>query len=128
MECAVNWDDVRLFLAVARSGQFLAAARGLGVNHATLARRVSALETALGTQLFVRRPQGCEMTEEGERFLAAAERMETEMLAAQASLGRTDQAISGTVRVGAPDGFGVSFLAARLGRLSERHPDLRLEL
>lgn len=124
----MNWDDVRLFLAVARSGQFLAAARGLGVNHATLARRVSALEAALGSQLFVRRPQGCELTEEGERFLAAAERMETEMLAAQASLGRTDAAISGTVRVGAPDGFGVSFLAPRFGRLCERHPDLKLEL
>ncbi|MCX8996164.1 LysR family transcriptional regulator [Rhizobiaceae bacterium BDR2-2] len=124
----MNWDDVRLFLAVARSGQFLAAARRLGVNHATLARRVSALENALGTQLFVRRPQGCEMTEQGERFLAAAERMETEMLAAQASLGRTDAAISGTVRIGAPDGFGVSFLAPRLGRLAERHPELKLEL
>ena len=124
----MNWDDVRLFLAVARSGQFLAAARRLGVNHATLARRVSALETALGTRLFVRRPQGCEMTEEGERFLAAAERMETEMLAAQASLGRTDAAISGTVRIGAPDGFGVSFLAPRLGRLAQRHPQLKLEL
>lgn len=124
----MNWDDVRLFLAVARSGQFLAAARRLGVNHATLARRVSALETALGTQLFVRRPQGCEMTEEGERFLASAERMETEMLAAQASLGRTDAAVSGTVRIGAPDGFGVSFLAARLRLLSDRHPALKLEL
>lgn len=124
----MNWDDVRLFLAVARSGQFLAAARRLGVNHATLARRVSALEAALGTQLFVRRPQGCEMTEEGERFLVSAERMETEMLAAQASLGRTDAAISGTVRIGAPDGFGVSFLAPRLGRLAQRHPQLKLEL
>ncbi len=124
----MNWDDVRLFLAVARSGQFLAAARRLGVNHATLARRVSALEAALGTQLFVRRPQGCEMTEEGERFLVSAERMETEMLGAQASLGRTDAAISGTVRIGAPDGFGVSFLAPRLGRLAQRHPQLKLEL
>ena len=77
----MNWDDVRLFLAVARSGQFLAAARRLGVNHATLARRVTALEAALGTQLFVRRPQGCEMTEEGERFLAAADATDHAVLA-----------------------------------------------
>lgn len=124
----MNWDDVRLFLAVARSGQFLAAAKRLNVNHATLSRRVTALEAALGTQLLARRPQGCELTEEGERFLAAAERMETEMLAAQAGLGRTGTAISGTVRIGAPDGFGVSFLAPRLGRLVSRHPELKLEL
>ncbi len=124
----MNWDDVRLFLAVARSGQFLSAARRVGVNHATLSRRVSALEAALGTQLLVRRPQGCELTEEGERFLSAAERMETEMLAAQAGLGQTGAAISGTVRIGAPDGFGVSFLAPRLGKLVSRHPELKLEL
>ncbi|WP_407808101.1 LysR family transcriptional regulator, partial [Staphylococcus aureus] len=60
----MNWDDVRLFLSVARSGQFLSAARKLGVNHATLSRRVSALEAAIGTQLFLRSTNGCELTEE----------------------------------------------------------------
>ena len=107
----MNWDDVRIFLAVARTGQILAASKRLGVNHATLSRRLTALEEALGTRLFVRRTNGCEPTAEGEIFLASAERMETEMLAAQARLGRTDTAIAGTVRIGAPDGFGVSFLA-----------------
>lgn len=124
----MNWDDVRLFLAVARTGQLLAAARRLGVNHATLSRRVSALEEALQTRLLVRRTNGCELTAEGEVFLRAAERMETEMLAAQASVGRIDTAVAGTVRIGAPDGFGVSFLAPRLGRLTARHPQLRIQL
>jgi DNA-binding transcriptional LysR family regulator len=108
---AVNWDDIRVFLAVARSGQILAAARRLGINHATAARRITSLETNLGAQLVVRRTNGCGLTGEGEAFLLHAERMEAEMLAAQANLGRTDSAISGTVRIGAPDGFGVSFLA-----------------
>nr|WP_210269417.1 LysR family transcriptional regulator [Agrobacterium tumefaciens] len=127
-ESAVNWDDVRLFLSVARSGQFLSAARKLGVNHATLSRRISALEAAIGTQLFLRSTNGCELTEEGQRLLAGAERMETEMLNAQANLGRVDTAVAGTVRIGAPDGLGVSFLAPRLGRLTARYPDLKIQL
>jgi DNA-binding transcriptional LysR family regulator len=110
----MNWDDVRIFLAVARAGQILSAARTLGVNHATVGRRVSALEEALQTRLLVRRTNGCELTPEGEIFLHAAERMETEMLAAQANVGNVDAALAGTVRIGAPDGFGVSFLAPRL--------------
>jgi len=124
----MNWDDARLFLAVARTGQILAASRRLGVNHATLSRRVSALEEALKTRLLIRRTNGCDLTAEGEAFLRAAERMETEMLAMQASIGRIDTAVAGTVRVGAPDGFGVSFLAPRLGRLTARHPELKIQL
>ena len=124
----MNWDDARMFLAVARTGQILAASRRLGVNHATLSRRVSALEEALKTRLLIRRTNGCDLTAEGEAFLSAAERMETEMLAVQASIGRIDTAVAGTVRVGAPDGFGVSFLAPRLGRLTARHPELKIQL
>ncbi|WP_105418466.1 MULTISPECIES: LysR family transcriptional regulator [Neorhizobium] len=124
----MNWDDVRMFLAVARTGQILSASRRLGVNHATLGRRVTALEEDLRTRLLIRRTNGCELTAEGEVFFRAAERMETEMLAAQASTGRIDAAIAGTVRIGAPDGFGVSFLASRLGRLTRRHPELKLQL
>lgn len=124
----MNWDDARMFLAVARTGQILAASRRLGVNHATLSRRVSALEEALKTRLLIRRTNGCDLTAEGEAFLRAAERMETEMLAMQASIGRIDTAVAGTVRVGAPDGFGVSFLAPRLGRLTARHPELKIQL
>ena len=124
----MNWDDARMFLAVARTGQLLAASRRLGVNHATLSRRVSALEEALKTRLLIRRTNGCELTAEGEAFLRAAERMETEMLAVQASIGRIDTAVAGTVRVGAPDGFGVSFLAPRLGRLTAHHPELKIQL
>ncbi len=124
----MNWDDVRIFLAVARTGQILAASKRLGLNHATLSRRLTSLEEALKSRLFIRRTNGCELTAEGEVFLASAERMETEMLSVQANLGRTDTAIAGTVRVGAPDGFGVSFLAPRMGKLIERHPELKIQL
>ena len=60
----MNWDDARLFLAVARTGQILAASRRLGVDHATLSRRVSALEEALKTRLLIRRTNGCDLTTE----------------------------------------------------------------
>ncbi len=125
---SMNWDDVRIFLAVARSGQILGAAKRLGLNHATVARRLTALETDLQAQLFTRRPSGTELTRAGEDFLLAAERMEAEMLSARASVGDASLSISGTVRVGAPDGFGVAFLAPRLGELTRLHPDLAVEL
>ena len=124
----MNWDDVRIFLAVARSGQILGAAKRLGVNHATVARRLTAFEGDLNTKLLTRRTNGCELTHAGEEFLLAAERMEAEMLSVRSSLGDADVAISGSVRIGAPDGFGVTFLAPRLASLTARYPDLKIQL
>ena len=124
----MNWDDIRIFLAVARAGQILGAARRLGLNHATVARRLTALESDLRAQLLTRRPSGTELTRAGEEFLLSAERMEAEMLGARALVGDASVSISGTVRIGAPDGFGVAFLAPRLGELTRRHPDLSIEL
>lgn len=123
----MNWDDLRIFLAVARHGQILGAAKSLHLNHATVARRLTALETALNTKLFQRKTNGSDLSAEGERFLIHAERVESEMLAAREAAG-ADSEISGTVRVGAPDGFGVAFLAPRIGELVERHKALRIEL
>ena len=123
-----NWDHVRVFLAVARTGQFLSAARALALDHATVARRMSGLEAALGAQLFSRSTAGVTLTLAGEKFLSAAEGMETAWLDAQASIAQVDRVVSGTVRIGAPEGFGALFLAPRLGRLVERHPDLTVQL
>ena len=124
----MNWDDVRIFLAVARAGQILGAARRLELNHATVSRRIAALERALGAKLFRRLTTGSELTGEGERFLAVAERMEADMIAARAEIAGESDEIAGVVRIGAPDGFGVAFLAPRLGVLTERHPGLSIQL
>lgn len=124
----MDWDHLRVFLAVARSGQMLAAAARLGLNHATVARRLDALETSLGCRLFDRRPAGSVLTQAGERLLPAAERIETEMLAVLDATRETETSISGTVRIGAPDGLGNYFLAAELGRLAADHSDLVIEL
>ncbi|MTI16998.1 LysR family transcriptional regulator [Rhodobacteraceae bacterium RKSG542] len=124
----MNWDDTRIFLAVARSGQFLAAAQRLGINHATVARRITALETSIASKLLDRRTTGCVLTEDGERFLEFAERMEAEMLNARTAIGGSSVELSGSVRIGAPDGFGVHFLAPKLVKLSDRFPALTLQL
>lgn len=124
----MNWDDVRIFLAVARAGQILGAARRLELNHATVSRRIAALERALGAKLFRRLTTGSELTEEGERFLNVAERIEADMIAARAEIAGESDEIAGVVRIGAPDGFGVAFLAPRLGGLTERHPGLSIQL
>ena len=124
----MNWDDVRIFLAVARAGQILGAARRLDLNHATVSRRVAALEAALGAKLFRRLTTGSEMTPAGERFLEIAERMEADMIAARGAIAGEDSDISGTVRIGAPDGVGVAFLAPRLGALTAQHRGLKIQL
>lgn len=124
----MNWDDVRIFLAVARAGQFLGAARRLELNHATVSRRIAALEESLRTKLFRRLTTGSELTPAGERFLEIAERMEAEMIAARSTLAGEGDDISGTVRIGAPDGFGVAFLARHLGELTATHRELTIQL
>lgn len=124
----MDWDHLRIFLAVARSGQMLAAAARLGLNHATVARRLDALEASLGVRLFDRRPAGSVLTQAGERLLPAAERIETDVLGIVEASHETEASISGTVRIGAPDGLGNYFLAAELGRFAADHPDLVVEL
>jgi DNA-binding transcriptional LysR family regulator len=124
----MNWDDVRIFLAVARAGQILGAARRLELNHATVSRRLAALEEALGAKLFRRHTAGSELTAAGARFLGTAERMEADMIAARSELAGEDEEVSGNVRIGAPDGFGVAYLAPRLGRLTAEYKQLSIQL
>ncbi|WP_255440776.1 LysR family transcriptional regulator [Paracoccus sp. MC1854] len=128
MGAPLDWDDTRLFLAVARAGQMLGASRTLGINQATLSRRIATLEAALGAKLIARRTHGSELTDAGRALLEALERVETEMLTVQVRLQGAEAAAAGVVRIGAPDGFGVGFLAPRLGVLAERHPALTVQL
>jgi DNA-binding transcriptional LysR family regulator len=124
---SMDWDNVRVFLAVARAGQFVAAARRLRLDHATVSRRVAALEAALGARLFERLTTGARLTCAGERFLAAAEEMESAFLQAQAEVSGVDVELSGDVRIGAPDGFATYYLAEALRDFVARNPGLRLQ-
>ncbi len=124
----MDWDNVRVFLAVARAGQFVAAARRLRLDHATVSRRIAALEAALGARLFDRRTTGARLTSAGERFLAAAEEMESAFLHAQAEISDVDVELTGVVRIGAPDGFSTYYLAGALRDFVERNPGVRIQL
>jgi molybdate transport repressor ModE-like protein len=120
----VDWDNLRIFLAIARAGQILAAAKALHLNHATVARRLDALEASMGTKLFERRTTGTVLTPAGEKLLVRVERMESELLQADTA----SNAVDGVVRVGAPDGFGTFHLATHLARLANLHPQLTIQL
>lgn len=123
-----NWNDLRYFLDVARTGKLIASAKRLRADHTTVSRRIAALEEALNVTLFDRRPDGFSLTPEGERLRTVAEEMERAAIAAQGLVGDADRSMSGTVRIGAPDGFGSQFLAAHIGRLCDRFPDLEVQL
>jgi len=124
----MDWDNIRVFLSVARAGQFLAAARQLRVDHGTVSRRIGALETSLGVRLFDRQTTGCVLTAAGERLHESAEEVEAQLLRAQGDLSQSDVELSGTVRIAAPDGFTTLFLCSRLGRLKAKYPSLTIQL
>ncbi|MDA9431416.1 LysR family transcriptional regulator [Bradyrhizobium sp. CCBAU 51627] len=124
----MDWERVRIFLEVARAGQILKASKHLRLNHATVARQLTALERSLNAKLLERHTSGCTLTAAGEALVAAAERAESEFLKVGSSIGGQTETITGTVRVGAPDGLGNYFLADQLGCLATRHPGLVIQL
>ncbi len=125
---SMDWDNIRIFLAVARTGQFLAAGRQLHVDHATVSRRITALEKSLNARLLDRRTTGTVLTEAGSRFLEAAERMESALLQTEAELSRRDVDLAGTVRIGAPDGISTFYLARCFESFMQRFPAITIQL
>lgn len=124
---ALMWDDVRYFLAVARTGTLSGAARSLRVEHSTVARRVDLLEQALGFRLFDRLPRGWQLSAEGEALVAQAQALEYEALAfSRAALGVS--AVQGLVRVSAPPVVASHLLVPRLMPLRTAWPGIDLEI
>ncbi len=124
----MDWDNIRVFLSVARAGQFGAAARHMQVDNATVSRRISALEKSLRVKLFDRQTTGCVLTSAGDRLYITAEEIEAQLLRAQGDLSETDMELSGSVRIGAPDAFTTLFLCSRLGKLKAKYPFLTVQL
>lgn len=124
----LDWDDLRFFLVLCRHPSFVAAGHELKVTHSTVARRLTALEGTLGTQLFIRSEKGCRLTPAGEKLLPYAEQMETAVIRLEEDVSGRDRQLSGSIRIGAPDGLGNCFLASRLGRFQSMHPALEIEL
>jgi DNA-binding transcriptional LysR family regulator len=123
-----DWEDLRHFAALARHGGLSSAARSLMVDHATVSRRVAALEKALSLRLVDRLPSRYALTSEGQAIARVASEMEQGAFAiARLARGFTTR-LAGKVEVSAPPAFASQFLARQAGRLRERHPGIELVL
>lgn len=121
-----DWDDLRIFIAAARSGSLATAGQSLRVDTATVGRRLARLEVALKSTLLTRSRSGLQLTASGAQLLQIALEAETSMEAA-ARVTRPD-VVSGTVRISAAEGFGAVVLAPALPALVAQRPGLRIEL
>lgn len=124
----MEWSDLRYVLTVARAGTLAAAARRLGVNQTTVARRIAAAESSLGTRLFERRDGVLRPTPAGEAAIARAAHMEREVEALERGIGGADAIAAGLVRVTTVPILANRLLIPALPKLRSAHPRLRIEL
>lgn len=123
----LEWSDLRIFLAVARAGSTLGAARDLGLNQTTVSRRVQVLETAVGLALFARRTTGYCLTEHGRLLRTTAERAEAGVIAFKAEADRLRRLSAGVIRVTAPETMFTHLLAPIMLAHRREHPEVQIE-
>jgi DNA-binding transcriptional LysR family regulator len=124
----MNWDDIKLFLEVARSQRLSIAAKRLQLDSSTVSRRLHKLEQSLTVKLFDRTLDGHQLTDDGRKLLAAARSMELQANQALNTLKLQQQQNAGTVRVGATEAFGNFFIAPNLSPLLTQYPNIQLDL
>jgi DNA-binding transcriptional LysR family regulator len=123
----VDWDDVRYFLAVYRSGSSNGAARQLRVQHTTVGRRLASLEAKLGARLFIRTPMGLSPTDAAAAIAPHAEEAERCFIAIERQVSRSDGRIEGKVRLATSEAFG-GYIIRHLATLQARYPALTVEI
>lgn len=123
----MDWDDLRIFLAVARSDSLSGAGRRLKIDPATVGRRIARLEETIGARLFVKSPQGYALTEAGSRLIPHAERAEAALEGAAEAL-TGPEGLSGQIRLGAPDGCANYLLPQVLARICDANPGLEVQV
>jgi DNA-binding transcriptional LysR family regulator len=124
----LDWDDLRFFLAIARTGSLSAAARELRVTQSTVGRRLASLESGLGARLLHRTPEGYVPTLAGETILGQVERVEAEALAVERAVGGHDALLEGLVRVTAVETLASHVLAPAFCALRLGSPEINIEL
>lgn len=122
-----DWDDLKVFLAVARSESLSGAGKTLKLDPATVGRRVSKLEDAMATRLFARSAQGYALTEEGQRLLSHAVRVEQAVVEAMEEV-KGQGGLTGQVRIGAPDGAANYLLPQVVARICDDNPGLDVQI
>ncbi len=124
----MNWDDLRVFLAVAPGESLSAAGRVLRLDPATVGRRVARLEDGLDVRLFTKTPQGYSLTEAGARLMEPALRAETALQAASPEVLEVARGLTGQIRIGAPDGCANYLLPQVLTAIAADHPGLEVQI
>jgi DNA-binding transcriptional LysR family regulator len=123
-----NWDDMRIFLAVARGESLSRAGRVLRMDPATVGRRIARLEDRLASTLFVKSPQGYTLTEAGARMLDPAEQAESALAAGVGAVTGVGAALTGSIRIGAPDGSANFLLPQVCVQIQKDNPDLEIQI
>lgn len=123
----MDWDDLRIFLAVARTESLSAAGKRLKIDPATVGRRIARLEEGMATRLFAKSPQGYALTEAGARLLPHAERAEAALDGAREALSGPE-GLSGQIRIGAPDGCANYLLPQVLAAICDANPGLDIQI
>lgn len=124
----MDWDDLKVFLAVARAESLSRAGKVLRRDAATVGRRIAKLESDLGQPLFTKSPQGYAMTEAGSRLLSHAERAEQAVLSGADEVAGQSGQLSGQVRIGATDGCASYILPQVCAAIQKEHPELELQI
>ncbi|MBU2588853.1 MAG: LysR family transcriptional regulator [Alphaproteobacteria bacterium] len=124
----MDWDDIKLFLALLRGGNVRSAAARLGVSHSTVARRIDALESQLRVRLFERLPSGYVLTPTGEDMLKTAERVEDELGGLERRIVGQDSRLEGPIRVSMIDAFATHLLMPDLASFAVLYPDIELQI
>lgn len=124
----MDWSDLRLVLAICRTGSLSGAARTLGVAHSTVFRRINTIEKQLDVRLFDRQPQGYVMTEAGEAVQRAAERIDEQVDGLNRELLGRDLRLQGPLRVTSPEGLALKVLGPKLSAFCAEHPGIYMDL
>lgn len=124
----MQWDDLRIFLAVAREGSISGAAKRLAVQHSTVSRRLRTLEGRLGTRLIERKKSGYELTEAGEELQLATRKIEVEILGFEGAQSGQDIGATGELRVSAINNMASTILMPMFARFSEAYPKIELHI
>lgn len=124
----MEWDDLKHFLAVARTGSLTEAARALKSSAATVGRHIEALETRLGARLFEHHSTGYELTPTGQSVLMRAEEAEAAVLAVEREVQGVDRRLSGKVRIASTEDILAMVVAPALPQFRMAHPGIELEI
>jgi len=124
----MNWDDMKVFLAIAACGGLKKAATQLGVHHTSVARRIKAFESDLGVKLFDRLPSGYALTQAGESLYQSAQTIRQEFNAIESELSGKDLRLEGDICLTVPHGFALNLLMPDLQEFIEHYPGLNLKI